>query len=94
MYLGMLLVASQQFDAPRVAQRMARYYQLPTNTEFTNGPEILPGLYLRLNVTTDGQAYDLLLQEKPDACAFVAFTNESGVIYLAKALGCESEKKT
>jgi len=88
-----LLVTTQQFEAPRVAQRMARYYQLPTNTQFTNGPEILPGLFLRLNVTINGQAYDLMLQEKPDACSFVAFTNESGVIWLAKALGRESDKK-
>jgi hypothetical protein len=35
-----------------------------------------------------------MLQGKTDTCAVGAFTNESGVIWLAQPLGCESEKKT
>jgi hypothetical protein len=48
---------------------------------FSNGPEILPGWMLRLNVTDGGQGYDLLLEDATDkACSYGAGTDNRGII--------------
>ena len=55
----------------------------------SSGPEILPGWSLRLNVTTDGQGYDLLLEDTTDkSCGYAAVTDERGVIRQSKAIDC------
>jgi hypothetical protein len=60
------------------------------NLHFSDGPEILPGWNLRLNVHTDGQGYDLLLRDMMDKkCGYAALTDESGVIRQSKAIDCE-----
>jgi hypothetical protein len=50
------------------------------NVHFGDAPEILPGWNLRLNVHTDGQGYDLMLEEGTDKNGFAALSDERGVI--------------
>ena len=53
------------------------------------GPEILPGWSLRLNVTADGQSFDVLLADTTDtSCGYAVVSNETGVIRQSKAIGC------
>jgi hypothetical protein len=55
------------------------------------GPEIAPGLELRLMVSPDGKHYSLWLGQKPVGnCAFAFYSDERGVIYEGASLGCES----
>jgi len=43
-----------------------------------------------MNVTADGQQYDLLLRDKTDqACGYAALTDENAVIRQAKTINCE-----
>jgi hypothetical protein len=85
------LVTSMEFHAARVLEQVAKYESQLANGQFSDSSEILPGWSLRMNVTADGQAYDLMLQDKsePD-CGFTLFTNETGLIWEATALGCEN----
>jgi hypothetical protein len=58
--------------------------------KFAATPEILPGRSLRLNLTADGQAYDLLLEDTTDkVCGYAALTDERGVIRQSKAIDCD-----
>jgi hypothetical protein len=53
-------------------------------------PEILPGWTLRLNVSSDGKGYDVLLEDKTDkVCGYAAITNESGLIRQSKTIDCD-----
>ena len=55
----------------------------------SGGPEILPGWSLRLNVSADGQSYDVLLEDTTDkTCAYAGVTNETGIIRQSKAIDC------
>jgi hypothetical protein len=59
---------------------------------FSAGPEIVPGLVLRLVVSPDGKHYNLSLGEKPSVqCGFTFFSDERGVIYEGRALGCNAK---
>ena len=49
------------------------------NVHFGDTPEVLPGWNLRLNVHTDGQGYDLLLEDATDN-GYAALSDERGVI--------------
>jgi hypothetical protein len=56
---------------------------------FSAAPEITPGLVLRLVVSPDGKHYNLWLGQKPDVrCGFAFYSDERGVIYEGKAIGC------
>jgi hypothetical protein len=58
--------------------------------KFSPAPEILPEWSLRLHVTADGKAYDLLLEDLTDkSCGYAAITDERGVIRQSKAIECE-----
>lgn len=60
-----------------------------TNAPFSTGPEVLPGWSLRLNVTADGQSYDLLLEDTIDkSCSYAAVTEERGIIRESRPIGC------
>ena len=60
------------------------------NVHFSKAPEILPGWMLRLNVTSDGTGYDVLLEDETDkACGYAVVTNESGLIRQSKTIDCE-----
>jgi hypothetical protein len=54
------------------------------------GPEIVPGWKLRLSLSKDGAAYDLLLEDVTDPkCSFAVFTDDRGRIRQGKAVECE-----
>ena len=60
------------------------------NLQFSKGPQALPGWALRLNVSANGKAYDLLLEDTTDnKCGYAALTDERGVIRQSKAIDCE-----
>ena len=56
---------------------------------YGSGPEIVPGWRLRLSVSNNGNAYDLLLEDVTDPkCGYAALTDERGRIRQAKSLEC------
>jgi hypothetical protein len=56
------------------------------------GSEIVPGLELRLVVSPDGKHYNLWLGQKLDVhCGIAFFSDERGVIYEGKAIGCDAQ---
>ncbi len=60
------------------------------NLGFSRKSEILPGWNLRLNLTADAKAYDLLLEDATDDdCGYAAITDERGVIRQGKAIDCK-----
>jgi hypothetical protein len=78
-----VLLASEEFK-----RRENRIEQL-AKAALSNGPEVLPGWSLRLNVTADGTAYDLLLEDTTDkTCAYAAVTDERGIIRESRPIGC------
>lgn len=59
---------------------------------FSAAPEIVPGLVLRLVVSPDGKHYNLWLGQKPDVrCGFAFYSDERGVIYEGRAIGCSAQ---
>ena len=82
------LLASKEF-AEYEKECLANITELAA-AHFTKGPEILPGWTLRLNVTQDGQGYDLLLEDATDKkCGYAAATDERGVIRQSKCIDCK-----
>lgn len=59
---------------------LEKFHSADANVHFGDTPEILPGWDLRLNVHTDGQGYDLLLEDGTDKNGFTALSDERGVI--------------
>jgi hypothetical protein len=56
---------------------------------YGSGPEIVPGWKLRLQVSKDGNAYDVTLQDATDPkCNFAFFSNERGLISQGKNIDC------
>ena len=50
-------------------------------------PEVLPGWRLRLNVSADGKAFDLMLEDVANRrVPYAAYSNETGVIWNAAPL--------
>jgi len=83
------LLASEEFVGRGLAWAAKHDPQL-ANAKISNGPEILPGWSLRLNLTADGQAYDLVLEDLTDkACGYAALTDERGVIRQSKVIDCK-----
>ena len=82
------LLASDEFKSSGMAWAVKNNPQL-ANVSLSSGPEVLPGWSLRLNVTADGQSYDLLLEDTTDkSCGYAAVTDERGVIRQSKAIDC------
>lgn len=64
---------------------------LPTvaHAMYGRGPEIVPGWKLRLTVSKDGNAYDLLLEDVNDPkCRYAVGSDERGLIRQGKAIDC------
>ena len=56
---------------------------------YTRGVEIVPGWKLRLNLSHEGKAYDLTLEDATDPkCNYAAITDESGLIRHSKVIDC------
>jgi hypothetical protein len=54
------------------------------------GPEIVPGWKLRLNLSKEGAAYDLLLEDVSDPkCGFAVVSDERGRLRQGRAVECE-----
>jgi len=79
------------FNAPYEQQKqILRDAPQLANARFSKAPEILPGWMLRLNVTSDGKGYDVLLEDETDkACGYAVVTNESGLIRQSKVIDCQ-----
>jgi hypothetical protein len=68
---------------------VARFYSENPRAHFEDGPEILPGWSLRLDVHADGKGYDVRLQDLVDkTCWYAALSDESGVIRQSKVIDC------
>jgi hypothetical protein len=81
------LLASEEFSS--YMTRAARNNPQLAGAHLSNGPEILPGWVLRLNVSADGQGYDVMLEDTTDKnCGYAAVTDERGVIRQSKAIDC------
>ena len=60
------------------------------NTQISDGPEVLPGWTLRLNLTADAKGYAVLLEDTTDkSCGYAAYTDERGLIRQGKTIDCE-----
>lgn len=58
---------------------------------YGSGPEIVPGWKLRLQLSKEGTAYDLILEDVTDPkCSFAVFTDERGIIRQGKSVDCPS----
>ena len=56
---------------------------------YSRGPEIVPGWKLRLSISKDGNAYDLLLEDVTDPkCGYAVVSDERGLIRQGKAIDC------
>jgi hypothetical protein len=65
---------------------LSTYYPQEPNLHFGNLPEILPGLYLRLSVHTDGHGYDVLVEDASDKNGYAGLSDERGRIREGKWL--------
>src|ERR1700730_16055449 len=55
----------------------------------SEGPEILRGWMLRLNLTPDGKGYDVMLEDMTDKkCGYAALTDERAIIRQSKTIDC------
>jgi hypothetical protein len=56
---------------------------------YGNGPEVVPGWRLRLNVSHSGSAYDLLLEDVNDPkCGYAVVADERGTVRHSKSVEC------
>ena len=56
---------------------------------YGQGPEIVPGWKLRLTLSNEGNAYDLLLEDVTDAkCGYAVTSDERGLIRQGKSIDC------
>jgi hypothetical protein len=77
------LLAHQQED---LYECLAGNFPQEVNQRFADMPEILPGYRLRFNVHSDGQAYDVLLEDATDKNGFAVLSDERVVIRESKWL--------
>jgi hypothetical protein len=74
----------------RALQRMARNEPQFADVKLSNGPEILPGWMLRLDLVADGKGYDVLLEDTTgNTCGYSAGSDERGLIRQSRVIGCE-----
>jgi hypothetical protein len=59
---------------------------LQKNLRFSDAQEVLPGWKLRLNVHTDGQGYDVLLEDATDIAGYAILSDERVAIRQCKLL--------
>ena len=84
-----VLIASEEFSGRGMHFAGQNEPQL-ANVHFSKAPQILPGWALRLNVTSDGKGYDVLLEDKTDkTCGYAAITDERGLIRQSKTIDCD-----
>jgi hypothetical protein len=58
---------------------------------YGSAPEIVPGWKLRLHLSKDGNAYDLILEDVTDPkCSFAVFSDERGIVRQGRSVDCPS----
>jgi hypothetical protein len=83
------LLTSQEFKED-MAKCITESGMPLAGAHFAKSPEILPGWSLRLNLTSGGKGYDLLLEDTTDkACGYAAGTDERGLIRQSKNIACK-----
>jgi hypothetical protein len=56
---------------------------------YGRGPEIVPGWRIRLQLSKDGNAYDVLLEDVTDTkCGFAVFSDDRGLTRQGKFIDC------
>jgi len=56
---------------------------------YGSGPEIVPGWRLRLHLSNNNQAYDLLLEDVTDSkCGYAVITDERGLVRQGRSIDC------
>lgn len=84
------LRASADFPDKKIIEQLTKLDPQLAIEGFSSGAEILPGWSIRLNLTADAQAYDLVLEDLTDkTCGYAAITDERGVIRQSKAIDCD-----
>jgi len=72
---------------PKYFEEVLSVNGLPqTSVRSGDAPETLPGWNLRLNVHTDGQGYDVLIEDAADKSGYAALSDERAVIRECKWL--------
>jgi hypothetical protein len=57
---------------------------------YGRGPEIVPGWKLRLSLSKDGTAFDLVLEDVTDPkCGYAVFSDDRGRVRQGKSVECE-----
>ena len=84
------------FYAPCFKKALSHYsgkrFGEVSSLSLSSGPAISPGLRLRLVVSADRKHYNVWLGQKPGTrCGFAIFSDERGVIYEGKAIGCDAQ---
>jgi len=64
-------------------------YPTVAHAMYGRGPEIVPGWKLRLSLSKDATAYDLLLEDATDPkCGYAVVSDERGLIRQSKSIDC------
>ena len=64
-------------------------YPTVAHALYGGGPEIVPGWRLRLNISNNGQSYDVLLEDVNDPkCGFAGLSDDRGLIRQSKSVAC------
>ena len=56
--------------------------------QLSAGPEVVEGWTLAMIVAADGQSYELSLRNLQDKCQFSFFSDQRGLIFQGKVIGC------
>ncbi|MHB8541842.1 MAG: tRNA (N6-threonylcarbamoyladenosine(37)-N6)-methyltransferase TrmO [Candidatus Acidiferrales bacterium] len=56
--------------------------------QLAGGPEVVEGWTLAMIVAADGQSYELSLRNLQDKCQFSFFSDQRGLIFQGKVIGC------
>jgi len=59
-----------------------------SGVQLAAGPEVVPGWTLALIPSADGQTYELSLRNLGDKCQVSFFSDQRGLIYEGKVIGC------
>lgn len=73
-------------EAEYLSAWLSTYHLQQPNGQFGDLPEVLPGLRLRLSVHTDGQGYDVLVEDATDKSGYAGLSDERGIIRECKWL--------
>lgn len=83
-------LAGREKFANRLTNLITEAYPRLRTLKISANLNVLPGWRIRLNLSGDGQSYDLRFEDLSDEkCGYAAISDESGVIRQSKAIDCE-----